>query len=138
MEYITYNEAVSFLEGSSSKIKAVIFALNGCTTCDDFVPDILEVELGSREDFEYVKVDLAKAATSMKFPPVSAPTTFFFIPNAAENMTLFRVGGTTPQILKNDLDAMVRIKNESLSLEDAFAGVNVGEVTQWVQRGLPL
>lgn len=138
MNYVSYKDALSFLENSNDKIKAVIFGLQNCTTCDDFIPDVLELELSSREEFEYVKVDLAEAASQMKFPPVSAPTVFFFVPETDEPMPLFRVGGTTPGILKNDLDAMVKIKNSQLSLEEAFKDVNLGEVTQWVQRSLPL
>jgi hypothetical protein len=136
MKFVSYEEALNFAKSESGKIKVVGFILKDCPTCDDFVKDVFDVEIGNRsEDFEAVYVDLYE--NFMEFPPVSVPTTYFFIPNTNEEMPLFRVGGTTPNNLKNDLDRMVMIKNEGKTIVEAFyENAPPIELTTWMQRGL--
>ena len=131
MTFVSYNEAVEFIKAPGNKIKVVAFVIENCPTCDDFVPHVFEPAIAARlGDFEMVKVDIAK--TDAVFPPTSTPTFYFYIPNTQEPMPLFRVSGTTPSVLGNDLDCMVRIKNEGLSIAEAFQ--KPAEITSWVNR----
>lgn len=134
MEYTSYLEALDFVNQESNKIKVVVFSIKDCTTCDDFLPALFAPAIAERSDhFECVYVDANDL--NIVFPPVSAPTAYFFIPNTEEPMPIFRVGGTTPTVLSKDLDIMIKIKDEGISLADAFSEPPT-EVTSWVHRSL--
>lgn len=133
MQYVNYDDAVSFVNSDSEKIKVVVFSLKDCPTCDDFLPDVFDVEIKNRaEHFDVVYVDLDTA--NMMFPPLSTPTAYFFIPNTDHPMPIFRAGGTLPSILQNDLDAMISVKNQEKSFNEAFFSNLPSEVTSWIQR----
>jgi thiol-disulfide isomerase/thioredoxin len=133
LNYTTYEEAVNFVKSTSDKIKVVVFLIKDCPTCDDFIPDVFDVEIKNRsEHFDVVYVDLE--SSSMMFPPLNTPTAYFYIPNTEYPMPIFRVGGTLPSILQNDLNAMVLVKNNEKTFEEAFFSNTVSEVTSWMQR----
>lgn len=133
LEYTEYEQAMEFMNTPSSKIKMVCFAKKDCPFCDDFLPDVLQVALRQlSEHFEWVFVDVDTA--SMLFPVVHTPTAYFYVPNTAEKMPLMRVGGTTPQILKNDLEAMIDIKDHGKTLVQAFLEDRKQEISQWAQH----
>lgn len=136
LEYTKYNDALNFWQNPSDKIKMVCFTQEDCPFCDDFLPDVLLVTLKDLSNhFEWVFVDIDEA-TEMTFPVVNTPTAYFNIPNTKEKMPLVRVGGTTPQILKNDLEAMVDIKDKGKSLVQAFLEDRQPEISQWGQQFL--
>lgn len=131
MEFTSYEQALDFIKTPNGKIKVVAFVIKDCPTCDDFVPHVFEPAITERQDhFEMVKVDLATA--NMPFPPTGTPTFYFYIPNTTEQMPLFRVSGTVPSVLKNDLDSMIRVKDEGVSINEAFQKPK--EITSWVNR----
>ena len=133
MEYTNYEEALSFWKEDNEKIKVIVFAIKDCPTCDDFLPDLFDVEINNRIDhFDVKYVDLE--TSTMDFPPISTPTAYFHIPNTDQPMPIFRVGGTIPSILQNDLDAMISIKDDGLTFEEAFFSKPQTEMTSWVQR----
>lgn len=135
LEYTSYSDAVVFQTSSSVKIKMICFVQKNCPFCDDFLPDVLLVALQQQHDhFEWVFVDVDEA--SMPFPVVHTPTAYFYIPNTSERMPLVRVGGTTPGILKNDLEAMIDIKDNGKTLVQAFLEDRQPEVSQWGQQFL--
>jgi hypothetical protein len=130
--YIKYSEALDFINSESTKIKVVIFSIKDCPTCDDFLPHVFEPLLQELSDhFEWVYVD--SESNDIPFPPVSAPTIYFNIPNVLEPMPIFRVGGTTPEILRKDIEKMVDIKDNKISLKEAFSEP-IQEITSWVHR----
>lgn len=136
LTYTAYSDALDFWKTESSKIKMVCFAQKDCPFCDDFLPDVLLVALQELEiHFDWVFVDVDQAA-DMPFPMVNTPTAYFYIPNTQEKMPLVRVGGTTPQILKNDLEAMVDIKDNGRTLVQAFLEDRQPEISQWGQQFL--
>jgi thiol-disulfide isomerase/thioredoxin len=136
LTYTKYTDVVNFWKKSSDKIKMVCFAQEDCPFCDDFLPDILLVALKEFKDhFEWVFVDIDEA-TEMPFPVVNTPTAYFHVPNTKEKMPLVRVGGTTPQILKNDLEAMIDIKDNEKTLVQAFLEDRQPEISQWGQQFL--
>ena len=133
MNYVTYEDAVDFVKSESEKIKVVVFSIKDCPTCDDFLPDVFDVEVKKRsEHFDTVYVDLDSA--NMMFPPLNTPTAYFYIPNTEYPMPIFRVGGTLPSILQNDFDAMISVKNNEKTFEEAFFSKAPMEVTSWMQR----
>jgi len=133
LEYTDYKEAMKFMHAQSLKIKMVCFAKKDCPFCDDFLPDVLLVSLRQMSDhFEWRFVDVDEA--DMLFPVVHTPTAYFYIPNTAEKMPLIRVGGTTPQILKNDLEAMIDVKDQGKTLVQAFLEDRKQEISQWGQH----
>lgn len=133
MTFTNYAETVAFWDAPSDKIKVVIFIQKDCTTCDDFVPDVLEKVLKEKSgDFEYTKVDVAEAA--IPFPPLSTPTMYFKIPNTSEPMPLVRTGGVPEDLLRGDLAVMLRIRDEELTIAQAMEGTPYGGVNNWVQR----
>lgn len=137
MEYTTYEEALSFWNASNEKIKVVIFDLPNCETCDDFMRDVFEpiITTDYAEHFDVVKTDISDPAVS--FPPIGNPTVYFNIPNSTdEPMPLIRVGGIPESYLRKDLDSMVKIKDEGLTIDEAFADTPYTEVTSWIQRQL--
>jgi len=136
IDYTAYSDALTFWKTSSSKIRMVCFVQKDCPFCDDFVPDVLLVALKTLQDhFEWAFVDVDQA-TEMPFPVIHTPTAYFNIPNTKEKMPLVRVGGTTPQILKNDLEAMVDIKDKGRTLVQAFLEDRQPEISQWGQQFL--
>ena len=134
MEYISYEEAVSFWNSENSKIKVVVFALENCNTCDDFLPDVFEKIINEEysDHFEVVNVDIF--SEDILFPPVNAPTIYFKIPNTDEPMPLVRTGGVPEVMLRKDLDTMIKIKDEGLSIDNAFSATSYMEVNSWIQR----
>lgn len=135
LDYTTYESAVTFCKSQSDKIKMVCFAKKDCPFCDDFLPDVLLVSLRELQDhFEWRFVDVDQA--DMLFPVVHTPTAYFYVPNTEEKMPLVRVGGTTPQILKNDLEAMIDIKDKGRTLVQAFLEDRKPEISQWGQQFL--
>ena len=137
MDYITYEDALNFWNAPNEKIKVVIFELANCETCDDFMKDVFEPIITSdyAEHFDVVKTDISDS--SISFPPISTPTIYFNIPNSTdEPMPLIRVGGIPEAMLRKDLDSMVKIKDESLSIDEAFSNTPYSEVTSWIQRQL--
>lgn len=136
LDYATYADAVLFWKTSSDKIKMVCFSQKDCPFCDDFLPDVLLAALKDfKNHFEWVFVDVDEAV-EMDFPVVHTPTAYFKVPNTTEKMPLIRVGGTTPQILKNDLEAMVDIKDKGRTLVQAFLEDRQPEISQWGQQFL--
>jgi len=135
LDYTPYADVIDFQKTSSAKIKMICFAQKNCPFCDDFLPDVLLVALQELQDhFEWRFVDVDEA--SMPFPVVHTPTAYFYIPNTSERMPLVRVGGTTPKILKNDLEAMIDIKDNGKTLVQAFLEDRQPEVSQWGQQFL--
>jgi len=135
LDYTAYADAINFQKTPSAKIKMICFAQKNCPFCDDFLPDVLLVTLRELQNhFEWVFVDVDEA--SMPFPVVHTPTAYFYIPNTSERMPLVRVGGTTPKILKNDLEAMIDIKDNGKTLVQAFLEDRQPEVSQWGQQFL--
>ena len=137
MEYITYEDLLNFWNAPNEKIKVVIFDLPNCETCDDFMRDVFEpiITTDYAEHFDVVKTDISDS--SISFPPISNPTIYFNIPNSTEEpMPLIRVGGIPESYLRKDLDAMVKIKDEGLSIDEAFNNTPYAEVTSWIQRQL--
>ena len=136
MENVTYGEALSFIKNDSDKIKVVVFYIKNCPTCDDFLPDVFDVEIKNRsEHFDVVYVD--SEGSDIPFPPSATPTAYFYIPKTEEPMPFFRVGGTLPLTLQKDLDGMIRIKDEGISATEAFSFVPE-EITSWGHRQLRL
>jgi len=134
MNYVSYKSALDFINKESNKIKVVVFSIKDCPTCDDFLPYVFDPAIAERsEHFEAIYVDSEEK--DIPFPPSATPTTYFYIPNTNEPMPFFRVGGTTPHILENDLDGMIKIKNEGISAEEAFSFVPE-EITSWGHRQL--
>jgi hypothetical protein len=130
--YITYQEALSFVAEDSEKIKVVVFGVQDCPTCDDFLPHVFAPAIEARaEHFECVYVDAS--AADVPFPPTATPTVYFYIPNTTEPMPFFRVGGTLPSVLHKDLDAMIKIKDNGVSAADAFSNP-METITSWVHR----
>jgi hypothetical protein len=137
MEYVTYEDLLNFWNAPNEKIKVVIFDLPNCETCDDFMRDVFEpiITTDYAEHFDVVKTDISDS--SISFPPISNPTIYFNIPNSTdEPMPLIRVGGIPESYLRKDLDAMVKIKDEGLSIDEAFNNTPYAEVTSWIQRQL--
>lgn len=136
LTYTAYLDAFNFCKTESTKIKMVCFTQKDCPFCDDFLPDVLLVALQELEShFNWVFVDVDEA-TDMPFPMVHTPTAYFYIPNTQEKMPLVRVGGTTPLILKNDLEAMIDIKDNGKTLIQAFLEDRQPEISQWGQQFL--
>jgi thiol-disulfide isomerase/thioredoxin len=134
MKKVTYDEALTFLKNDSNKIKVVVFYIENCPTCDDFLPDLFNVEIEKRSDhFEVVYVD--SESQDIPFPPSATPTAYFYIPNTEEPMPFFRVGGTIPSVLEKDLDGMIKIKDEGILATEAFSFVPE-EITSWGHRQL--
>lgn len=137
MDYISYQDALTFWNTPNEKIKVVIFELANCETCDDFMRDVFEPIITNdyADHFDVVKTDIASHDVS--FPPIGTPTIYFDIPNSTEEpMPLIRVGGIPESYLRKDLDAMVKIKDEGLTIDEAFANTVYSEVNSWVQRQL--
>lgn len=134
MKYISYKDALDFINKNSEKIKVVVFSIENCPTCDDFLPHVFDPAIKERLDhFDVVYVN--SEGLDIPFPPSATPTVYFYIPNTKENMPFFRVGGTTPLILQKDLDAMIKIKDEEISSTDAFSYIPE-EITSWGHRQL--
>lgn len=134
MEYISYTDALNFWNTPNNKIKVVIFALEDCATCDDFIPDIFEKMIIDEfsDHFDMVKVSLDDE--SISFPPLGLPTVYFYIPNTDEPMPLIRTGGAPEQMIRKDLQNMVKMKDENFSIEEAFADTHYMEISPWIQR----
>lgn len=134
MKYVSYNDALNFIKNESDKIKVVVFSIENCPTCDDFLPHVFDVEIKKRsEDFECIYVN--SEDSDIPFPPSATPTVYFYIPNVDEPMPFFRVGGTTPFILEKDLNGMVKIKNDGIPVAQAFSYIP-DEITSWGHRQL--
>lgn len=132
MRNVTYSEALEFIKANTGKIRVVVFHVKDCVTCDDFLPDLFNVEIEKRsEHFEVVYVD--SASLDVPFPPYGTPTVYFYIPDTEEPMPFIRVGGTTRGVLEKDLDCMIRIKDEKISAFDVFS-YHPEEITSWTHR----
>lgn len=131
--YVTYEEAIGFINSSSNKIKVITFAIENCQYCDDFLPDVFDVQMSEMsEHFEVRYLDVRNQ--DIPFPPHYAPTFYFFIPGTQEPMPLLRSGGTLPELLRKDLEAMIAIKDQGLTIEQAYSGVEIPQPTMWMQR----
>ena len=119
MQWITQQQADTFLRSPNSKIKVIFYVTKICPTCDDFIPDVLEPLLEKYSDhFEAYKVD--SEDSDILYPPSSFPTGFFHIPNTKEKMPLIRFGGAVPEYVEDDLMAMIEIKDQGKTIEQAF------------------
>lgn len=119
MRWISQIEAEQFLKTASPKIKVIYYVIKDCPHCDDFIPDVIEplVEKYS-EHFEGYKVD--SEDLDIKFPPSAFPTGYFFVPGTKEKMPLLRYGGAIPEYVEDDFHAMIEIKDQGKTIEQAF------------------
>lgn len=119
MEWITQKQADDFLRKSNNKIKVIYYVQKDCPVCDDFIPDVIEVLLEKYKDhFEAYKID--SEDPDILYPPQSFPTGFFYVPNTKEKMPLLRFGGATPEYVEDDFLAMIEIKDQGKTIEQAF------------------
>jgi hypothetical protein len=134
MNYVSYQDALNFINKESNKIKVVVFSIKDCPTCDDFLPHVFDPAIAQRSDhFEVIYVN--SESSDIPFPPSATPSVYFYIPNTQEPMPFFRVGGTIPSVLEKDLDGMINIKDEGVSATEAFSFVPE-EITSWGHRQL--
>lgn len=119
MQWISQAEAEDFLKIPSTKIKVIYYVTKDCPHCDDFIPDVIEPLIEKYSDhFEGYKVD--SEDPDIKFPPQAFPTGYFFVPNTKEKMPLLRYGGAIPEYVEDDLQAMIEIKDQGKTIEQAF------------------
>jgi hypothetical protein len=119
MEWISQIEAEKFANEPNEKIKVIYYVTKICPTCDDFIPDIIEPLIDKYSDhFVGYKVD--SEDRDIKFPPQAFPTGFFYIPNTTEKMPLIRYGGAPIEHVEDDFLAMIEIKDQGKSIEQAF------------------
>lgn len=132
-DFTPYNEMLNWWNAPSDKIKCVIFYKQDCPYCDDFVPHVLEAKLESKTDhFDVRKVCVDTGG--VPFPPYSTPMVYFTIPNTSEKMPLLRTGGATPEIVENDLNNMISMKDQGLTIQQAFFDGKPPVMSSWVQR----
>jgi hypothetical protein len=132
IEFSNYNDAIDFWNGENSKIKCVIFYKHDCPYCDDFIPHVLEPALVAKEDHFDVR-KICVETSGLPFPPVSTPVVYFNIPNTTEPMPLTRTSGATPEILENDLNAMISMKDEGKTIQQAFFEGKTPPMSAWTQ-----
>lgn len=119
MEWISQSEAEDFIKKPNSKIKLIYYVTRICPYCDDFIPAIIEPLVEKYSDhFEGYKVD--SEDPGIMFPPPAFPTGYFHIPNTTEKMPLIRYGGAPIEHVEDDFLAMIEIKDERKSIEQAF------------------
>jgi thiol-disulfide isomerase/thioredoxin len=119
MQWITQKEAEEFVNRPNSKIKIIYYVTKFCDHCDDFIPDIIEKLVENYSDhFEGYKVD--SEDPTIKFPPQAFPTGFFYIPNTEEKMPLVRYGGAPIEHVEDDFLAMIEMKDQGKTIEQAF------------------
>ena len=133
IEFSSYEDVISFWNTPNSKIKCVIFYKKDCPTCDDFIPHVLEPALMSKSDhFDVRKICVDTG--NIPFPPANTPTVYFYIPYTKEPMPLVRTSGATPEILNNDLDAMIDIKDNGKTISQAFFENKAPVLSGWSQQ----
>jgi thiol-disulfide isomerase/thioredoxin len=119
MQWISQIEAEEFVKKSNSKIKLIYYVTKICPHCDDFIPDIIEPLVEKYSDhFEGYKVD--SDDPNIMFPPPAFPTAYFHIPNTKEKMPLVRYGGAPLAHVEDDFQAMIEIKDQGKTIEQAF------------------
>ena len=132
IEFSSYNETISFWNEENSKIKCVIFYKQDCPYCDDFIPHVLEPALDAKsEHFDVRKICVD--TSGLPFPPLSTPVVYFYIPNTTEPMPLIRSSGATPEILNDDLTAMISVKDEGKTIQQAFFDGKTPPMSAWAQ-----
>lgn len=137
IEFSTYEDVINFWDSDNEKIKCVIFYKKNCPTCDDFIPHVLEPALINKSEH----VDVRKICVdtgNIPFPPSSTPTVYFTIPNTTEPMPLIRTSGATAEILTNDLDAMISMKDEGKTINQAFFENKEPVFSGWSQQMLSM
>jgi hypothetical protein len=133
IDFISYNEMLNWWNLPNEKIKCVIFYKENCPYCDDFVPHVLEEKLIEKsQHFDVRKVCVDTGGNP--FPPYSTPMVYFSIPNTTEKMPLLRTGGATPDVVEEDLNSMINMKEQGLTIQQAFFDGKSPVMSTWVQR----
>lgn len=133
IEFEQYEDVINFWNTPNTKIKCVIFYKKNCPTCDDFVPHVLEPALESKAghfDVRKICVDTG----NIPFPPVNVPAVYFSIPNTTEPMPLVRTSGATQDILINDFDAMIEMKDNGKTINEAYFQNKAPVMSSWSQQ----
>jgi thiol-disulfide isomerase/thioredoxin len=132
VEFSTYNETFEFWNSNNSKIKCVIFYKQDCPYCDDFIPHVLEPALEAKaNNFDVRKICVD--TSGLPFPPLNTPVVYFSVPNTSESMPLIRSGSTTLEVLNDDLDCMIAMKNEGKTIQQAFFDNRAPVLSAWTQ-----
>ena len=88
----------------NNKIYCFVVGLSTCTTCNDWIPNILEPELKKHNiPYSIVHSDLEQ----ILFPPPYAPTTYFYI-EKYPNMPMIISGPVSKEELLEDLEMLFK------------------------------
>jgi hypothetical protein len=121
---ITYEQAVDLSESirtgkKTDKIVMVIFSMSDCEVCQPWLRDVITPFSNIYDnEIEFVQVYVDK--NYITFPPPQVPSIYFFVPGEYKEQHISRLGPAAPDLVKRDLIRLIKMKNEGLSLHDAF------------------
>jgi len=121
---ITYAESVELAESvrlgqKVDKVVMVIFSMSNCEVCQPWLKDAVE-PLSNIYDNEIDFVQVYVDKSDITFPPPQVPAVYFFVPGNPKEQHISRLGPANPELIKRDLIKLIKMKNEGLSLHDAF------------------
>ena len=126
MEVVSYDRALEIAKSVrageyTEKVVGVFFTLKDCDICGPWLKDtITPVYEQLKDDFQayVVYVD----GNDIAFPPTGTPTSYFFVPGKDRKLQINRTGpGPLPAVL-DDIEKMIRMKNEGKTLYEVFYG----------------
>jgi hypothetical protein len=126
MQVITYKEALdiaqSVRDGSyTDNVVGIFFTLKDCDVCGPWIKDVVNpIEAETVGDFVAYEVHVDE--NDILFPPPATPTVYFFVPGKDKDKQINRVGPGPYNFAKRDVERMIKMKNEGVSLYEAFYG----------------
>ena len=124
MQAITYKEALDIAQSVrngtyTEKVVGVFFTLKDCDVCGPWTTDVvIPIEKETSNDFTAYEVYVDE--NDIAFPPASIPTVYFFVPGTDKDKQINRVGPGPYEYAKRDVERMIKMKNEGISLYAAF------------------
>jgi hypothetical protein len=126
MQVITYKEALkianSVRDGSyTEKVVGIFFTLKDCDVCGPWLKDVV-TPIEEKFSPDFIGYEVHVDENDIAFPPPATPTSYFFVPGKSCKQQINRVGPGPIDRATFDIQRMIKMKNEGISLYEAFYG----------------
>jgi len=119
IEEITVQEAEEKAKNLSDKLLVVFLTQKDCPVCGPWLQDIWGPIMQQKgNEIEAYKVYVE----DMVFKPANSPTTYFFVPNKQEYNPIIRPGTAPFEMVWEDLERILEMKNTGKTIKEVFYG----------------
>jgi hypothetical protein len=124
IELVSYQEAMDeanqIRDGiTKDRILMVVFAMSNCEVCKPWLEQVMEpVSELMKDDLTMVVVYIDQ--NDIVFPPPQVPSSYIFVPGNSKDQSISRLGPAPRDMVEQDLARFINMKNEKISLYQAF------------------